>query len=208
MTLIEHLVASGLIVETPEETYRFSHDKLRQALYEDIGSHRRRELHLGWPGHWKRLLASRRNWPTTTCGRRSGARRWRALCGPHARRRRSITGMRPLRTTRGRWTSWRSCRAAGEKRFELLAARERLLEHMDRREERARIVGEMFELANRMGDRTRIAQVCVRRIGVLAALSNLELPNRPGGKRRDLPGAGRRGRRGPGAPGGGLRPLD
>ena len=67
-----------------------------------------------------------------------------------------------------------------EKRFELLAVRERLLEHMDRWEERAQTVEEMCEMANRMGGRTRIAQAYVRRIGVLAALSNPTAAERAG----------------------------
>jgi hypothetical protein len=39
-------MASGLVVETPQETYYFAHDKLRQAIYEGIETPHRRDLHL------------------------------------------------------------------------------------------------------------------------------------------------------------------
>jgi tetratricopeptide (TPR) repeat protein len=59
-----------------------------------------------------------------------------------------------------------------ERQFELLEAQEELLEHMDRREVRARAARKMFELANRLGDLGRLAEAHVRRIGALAALSD------------------------------------
>ncbi|MGH3144807.1 MAG: tetratricopeptide repeat protein, partial [Rubrobacter sp.] len=61
-----------------------------------------------------------------------------------------------------------------EERFDLLVARERFLEHLDRREERAATVQEMFELAIRLGDRDRIAEAHIRRIGALMALADRE----------------------------------
>ncbi|MGH3106435.1 MAG: ATP-binding protein [Rubrobacteraceae bacterium] len=169
---IEHLVASGLIVETPEETYRFSHDKLRQALYEDIGSHRRRELHL----RVARVLEEAAGEPSELAHHYLRAKEWRSALESLVRAAREAEEKyywdAALEDYSRALDVMEKLPGAGDKQFELLAARERLLEHIDRREERARIVGEMFELANRMGDRTRIAQVCVRRIGVLAALSN------------------------------------
>jgi predicted ATPase/DNA-binding SARP family transcriptional activator len=169
---IEPLVASGLIVETPEETYRFSHDKLRQALYEDIVPRKRRELHLrvarvledaaGDPSERAHHYLRAKEWPRALENLAQAAREaeekyyWEAALKDYSR---ALEVMENLPR-------------AGEKQFELLAARERLLEHMDRRGERARTVAEMLELANRMGDRTRIAQALVRRIGVLAARAN------------------------------------
>jgi predicted ATPase len=47
LDIIEPLTSSGLVVEAPaEEEYYFSHDKLRQAFYEGISGPRRRRLHL------------------------------------------------------------------------------------------------------------------------------------------------------------------
>ncbi len=171
--IIEPLVASGLVVETPQETCRFSHDKLRQALYEEIGTHRRRELHLrvaralseeasGSPAelahHYLRAKEWRPAFESLVLAARGAEEKyaWDAALQSYSR---ALEVMEKLP-------------GSEEERFELLAARERLLEHMDRREERAQTVEEMFELASRLGDRTRIAEVYVRRIGVLAALLN------------------------------------
>jgi hypothetical protein len=43
---LKPVMASGLVVETPQETYYFAHDKLRQAIYEGIETPHRRDLHL------------------------------------------------------------------------------------------------------------------------------------------------------------------
>lgn len=169
---IEPLIASGLIVETPEETYRFSHDKLRQAFYEDIGPHKRRELHL----RVARVLEEAAGEPSELAHHYLRAQEWRSALE-------SLVWAAREAEEKYYWDAaledysralevMEKLPGSEEKRFELLAARESLLEHMDRWEERAQTVEEMFELANRMGDRTKIAQVYVRRIGVLAALSN------------------------------------
>jgi DNA-binding SARP family transcriptional activator/Flp pilus assembly protein TadD len=169
---IEPLIASGIIVEISEETYRFSHDKLRQALYEGIGSHRRRELHL----RVARVLEEDAGEPSEIAHHYLRAKEWRSALESLVQAAREAEEKyywdAALENYSRALDAMEKLPGAGDKRFELLAARERLLEHMDRREERARAVGEMFELANRMGDRTKLAQVCVRRIGVLAALSN------------------------------------
>jgi predicted ATPase len=64
--IIEPLVNSGLIVGVLGNTYHFSHDKLRQALYEGIGGPRRRALHCAWPRPWRKRMAGRPSWPTIT----------------------------------------------------------------------------------------------------------------------------------------------
>lgn len=177
---IEPLLASGLVVETPEETYRFSHDKLRQAVYEGIGAHRRRELHLRVAG----ALEEDGGEPVELAHHYLRAKEWRPALENLVRAAREAE-------ERYYWDAALESYARAleiavklpgseERRFELLASRERLLEHMDRREERAQTVGEMFELANRMGDRARIAKVHVRRIGVLAAFSDPEAAERAG----------------------------
>jgi hypothetical protein len=44
--LTRPLIASGLVIETSEEAYYFSHDKSRQTLHEILKGLRHRELHL------------------------------------------------------------------------------------------------------------------------------------------------------------------
>jgi DNA-binding SARP family transcriptional activator/Flp pilus assembly protein TadD len=170
--LIRPLMASGLVVETPEGTYYFSHDKLRQTLYEGIEGHRRRELHLRaakalgedepaeLAHHYLRAGAWRPALENLTRAARKAEESyaWDAALGTYAR---ALKVAEKLPDT-------------GETRFELLGARERLLEQMGRREERGEAVREMLELAKRFGDLPRIAEVHVRRIGALAALSDPE----------------------------------
>lgn len=171
---IRPLMASGLVVETPEEAYYyFSHDKLRQTLYEGIEGHRRRELHLRVAGaleeggepaelahHYLRAKAWR---PALESLVRAGRKAEESYAWDSA----SKTYARALEVTE-------KLPDTEETRFELLGARERLLEHLDRREERGEATWEMLELAKRFENHTRIAEVHVRRIGALAALSDPE----------------------------------
>ncbi|MDX6379777.1 MAG: hypothetical protein QOI57_801, partial [Rubrobacteraceae bacterium] len=170
--IMEPLMASGLIVEASEEAYHFSHDKLRQALYEDIWGYRRRGLHLrvaatleeadGEPAELAHHYLRAQAWQPALENLVKAARKveesyaWDAALKSYARAL-EVVGKLP---------------DPEETRFELLGARESLLERIGLREERATTVQEMFELANRMGDRARIAEVHVRRIGVLTALSD------------------------------------
>ncbi|MEW6638209.1 MAG: AAA family ATPase, partial [Actinomycetota bacterium] len=172
--VIEPAISSGLISETADGEYYFSHDKLRQALYDDIGSRRRRELHLRVAGTLQRNGGE----PTELAHHYLRAQEWRPALENLAASARKAEEAHAWDAASENYA--RALEVAGrlpdseEKRFELLAARERLLEHMDRREERAAAVREMFELACRLGDRARIADVQVRRIGVLMALSDPE----------------------------------
>ena len=60
--VIEPLMSSGLIVRTEgAKTYYFSHDKLRQTLYEDVGESHRLALHLRVARTWKKMAANRRS---------------------------------------------------------------------------------------------------------------------------------------------------
>lgn len=169
---IEPLLSVGLVVETPEETYRFSHDKLRQALYEGISAHRRRELHLRVAG----ALDKDGGDPAELAHHYLRAKEWRPALESLLRTAREAEGKyywdAALESYSRALEVIEKLPGSKEERFDLLAARERLLEHVDRHEDRAATVEEMFELANRMGDPARIAEVHVRRIGVLAALSN------------------------------------
>src|SRR3712207_3465180 len=167
-------MASGLVVETNEEAYYFSHDKLRQALYRGIDAPRRRELHLRVAealeesgrepaelahhflraGEWQPALEN-----LVLAARKAGeGYYWETALDDYARAL-EVSEILP---------------GSEERRFELLGARERLLENIDRHEERAQTVAEMFALANRLDDRIRVAEVQIRRVGALAALGDPE----------------------------------
>lgn len=169
--IIEPLMSSGLIFETPDGGYYFSHDKLRQTLYEDLGVLRRQELHLRVAG----ALQSVGGAPAELAYHYLRAKEWRPALENLARAARKAEESHAWNTASDNYA--RALEVVGklpdseEERFELLSARERLLEHMDRREERIAVVQEMFDLACRLKDRRRIAETQVRRIGVLMALS-------------------------------------
>lgn len=170
---IRPVMASGLVVETPQEGYYFSHDKLRQTLYEGIQPLRRRELHRrvaealeesgGAPAELAHHYLRAKEWGPTLENLMRAAQMaeegyaWETALEDYAR---ALEVAEKLPDPE-------------ETKFGLHTARERLLEHMDRREERAEAVREMFELASSLGDRLRIAEVHIRRIGTLAALSDL-----------------------------------
>jgi DNA-binding SARP family transcriptional activator/Flp pilus assembly protein TadD len=171
--LMRPLMASGLVVETPELAYYFSHDKLRQTLYEGLEGLRRRELNLGVaealedagePAELAHHYLRAREWRSALENLMLAARRaeeryaWDTALMTYARALEVLEKLPEVEETR----------------FELLGARDRLLEQMDRREERGEAVRQMLELAEWFGDRVRVAEVHVRRIGVLAAVSDLE----------------------------------
>lgn len=173
--MLDSLLGAVLISGSETDSgYHFSHDKLRQTLYEDIGPHRRRELHLRVAD----ALASADGEPAELAHHYLQAREWQPAL-------KSL--MRAARQAEESY-AWESALAdyaralevvdrlpeAEETKFELQTAREHLLEHLDRREERAEAVEEMFELAKRLGEKTRLAEVHIRRIGVLMALPNPE----------------------------------
>lgn len=167
-------MASGLVVETIEETYYFSHDKLRQGLYAGIDAPRRRKLHL----RVARALEDTGGESAELAHHYLRAKEWQpalenlVLAAKKAEE--SYAWEHALEHYARALEVAEKLPGSEERRFELLAARDRLLEHMERREERAEAVREMFELAQGLGDRYRIAGVYVRRIGTLAAISDLK----------------------------------
>lgn len=171
---IEPLLDAGLIVETRPETYYFSHDKLRQVLYEDLSYRRRRKLHLrvapilekdgGEPAELAHHYLRAQEWEqaleylTLAAQKAEHGYAWETAAQDYAQAS-EVAQKLP---------------GSEKKRFDLLASRERILEHMDRLQERRDTIEEMFSLATRLGDRRRISEAHVRRIGVLRALSEPE----------------------------------
>lgn len=165
---IKPLMGSGLISETPQEKkYHFSHDKLRQALYEDIDSPRRRITHL----RVARALEQAECEPAELAHHYMRAEEWERALENLVRAARKAEGGHAWETALkdyGRALEVAEKLSGSEEtKFDLLSARESLLEHLDRREERAAAVQALFELANSLGDRARIAEVHIRRIGTL-----------------------------------------
>ncbi|MGH3147988.1 MAG: ATP-binding protein, partial [Rubrobacter sp.] len=130
--LIRPLMASGLITESHEEAYYyFSHDKLRQTLYEGIEGHRRRELHLraakaledevGEPAELAHHYLRAKAWRTALENLVLAARKAEES---YAWDSASKTYARALEVTE-------KLADVEETRFELLGARERLLDHLD-----------------------------------------------------------------------------
>ena len=168
-------MSSGLIVRTEgAKTYYFSHDKLRQTLYEDIGEARRSALHL----RVAEALERDGSEPAELAHHYLQAEAWRPALEN------LVLSARKAEENYAWQTTLRSYARALEvveklpdsekERFELLVARDRFLEHMDYREERARAAEEMLELAHRLGDKARIAEAYIRHIGVLMALAEPE----------------------------------
>ncbi|MGF1473375.1 MAG: tetratricopeptide repeat protein, partial [Rubrobacteraceae bacterium] len=174
-SLIRPLMASGLVVETPEEAYYFSHDKLRQTLYEGLESPRRRELHLQVA---KALEDVDDREPAELAHHYLRARAWRpalenlVLAAQRAEKRYAWDAALKSYTKALEVTEKLS--GTDERRFELLGAQEKLLEKMDRRQERKQAVKGMLRIAKQLGDQARIADVHIRRVGTLAALSDSE----------------------------------
>lgn len=174
--LVESLMSSWLIVQHPtmDDVYYLSHDKLRQALYEAMAPARRRELHL----RVARALERDGGEPAQLAHHYLQAREWRPALENLVRAAHKAEDGYAWETASENYA--RALKVAnqlpgyGEKKFELLASRERLLEHMDRREERAAAVQEMFELADSRENKAWIAETHVRRIGMLASLFDPE----------------------------------
>jgi predicted ATPase/DNA-binding SARP family transcriptional activator len=173
--IIEPLMSSGLIVRMKgEKAYYFSHDKLRQTLYEDMGETRRSALHL----RVAEVLERDGSEPAELAHHYLQAEAWRPALENLVLSARKAEENYAWQTT---LKSYARALDVVEKlpdsdneRFELLVARDRFLEHMDYREERARAAEEILELARRLGDKARIAEAYIRRIGVLMALADSE----------------------------------
>ena len=172
---IEPLTSSGLVVEVPaEEEYYFSHDKLRQELYEGISGPWRRKLHL----RVAEVLEEVGGESAELAHHYLRAHAWRPalenLVRAAQKAEKSYVWDSALEGYARALEVARKLPDSEQTRFELLAAQESLLERrMEGWTERAAAVQEMLELANLFEDRAQLAEAYLRRMGVLA-FSDLE----------------------------------
>ncbi|MDQ4042476.1 MAG: AAA family ATPase [Actinomycetota bacterium] len=164
------LMTMGLIAKSPAETYQFSHDKLRQAFYEDIGGPRRRALHLRVAG----VLEEDGGAPAELAHHYLRARAWRPALENLVRAaweaEKEYAWEMALRNYGRALDVVDELPSSEGERFELLAARDSVLERMGRQDERTATIREMFDLARRLEDRAWMAEAHVRRVRALAAL--------------------------------------
>jgi tetratricopeptide (TPR) repeat protein/DNA-binding SARP family transcriptional activator len=168
---LEPLIAAGLVTEVSSEMssehYSLSHDKLRQTVYESIGPPIKRSLHARvaeasqlqnvdhaeLAHHYLRANA----WAEAFDHLQIAARQaeqdfaWNVALQGYTRAL-ELSDRLP---------------DADRKRFSLLQARERLLENMDRRPERAATAHQLTALAERIGDPKLVAEAQVKRMAVL-----------------------------------------
>lgn len=164
---LEPLIAAGLVTEVSGEHYSLSHDKLRQTVYKSIGPPIKRSLHARVAAalqtqnadhaelahHYLRANA----WTEAFDHLQKAARQaeqnfaWNVALQGYTRAL-DLSDRLP---------------DADRKRFSLLQAKERLLENMDRRPERAATVEHMTALAERIGDPQLSAEAQVKRMAVL-----------------------------------------
>jgi len=165
---LEPLLAAGLIVEASEGSYTFSHDKLRQTVYESLGPPVRRSLHAGvalaleaddaddaelahhflraemWPQAYDRLRVAARFAEADSA--------WEVAREAYARMLAIVPRLED----------------ADRKRFEALQATERLLEFMNRRPEWIDTIERLTALADRIGDPAMIAEAALKRMAMLS----------------------------------------
>lgn len=160
----EPLIGAGLMVPVADGTYAFSHDKLRQTVYDSLGPPARRELHaraaaaLEAAGVDDADLAHHylraERWSQAYTHLRSAARRaeadsaWEVARGAYAR----------ILSIAHRLDD------SDRKRFDALMAIERQLEYMGRRPEWIDAIERMTVLARRVGDPRMRAEAALKRM--------------------------------------------
>ena len=164
----ETLMAAGLMVSTPDASYAFSHDKLRQTVYESLGPPTLRLLHARVVG----ALEAERADDAELAHHYLRAAMWSE----------AYEHLRAAARTAEADSAWEVARAAHAriltiahrldvpdvKRFEALQAIERLLEFMDRRPEWMDVIERLSVLAERIGDPSMIAEAALKRMAMLS----------------------------------------
>ena len=162
------LLGMGLVVEEPADHYAFSHDKLRQTIYNNLSPPLRRSLH----AQLAAMLQNRQPDPAELAHHYLRAHLWtQAFAALMA------AATEAVKVTNA-WESALQALAraadildylpdADRKRFEVLKLRERLYEYLNRLSERAATVERMIALAERLGDPHLAAEAQVKRMSVL-----------------------------------------
>lgn len=169
---LEPLVAAGLIVAEPDGGYAFSHDKLRQTVYESLGPPVGRSLHATvalaleadgaddaelahhllraemWPEAYERLRVAARFAETDSA--------WEVAREAYARMLAIVHRLHD----------------PDRKRFEALQATERLLEFMGRRPEWTETIERLTTVADRIGDPAMMAEAALKRMAMLSVQGN------------------------------------
>ena len=164
---LEPLIAAGLVSDLSGERYSLSHDKLRQTVYESIGPPLKRALH----DRVARALQAQRADPAELAHHFLRANAWAEAFG--ALQKAAQGAEKDFAwdvALQGYTRALDLCDRlpdADRERFALLQAKERLLENMDRRPERAAAVEQLTALAERLGDTHLVAEAQLRRMAVL-----------------------------------------
>lgn len=162
------LVTAGVMVGGEGSEYSFSHDKLRQTIYQRLGPPVRHALH----GRVADALDGTGADPADLAHHHLRARNWDA----------AFTHLLAAAGASERDSAWRTAlrgyeRAeeivdrlddAARKRFEIWEGKERLLEQMDRRSKRVELVEGMVALAREVGDPRLEARAHLKRMAVRA----------------------------------------
>lgn len=171
---LEPLIAAGSIVAMPDGSYAFSHDKLRQTIYESLGLPTRRNLHA-------RAAAA------LEAGHADDAdlahHFLRAELWPRAYR--HLRGAAEAAEADGAWEVARKAYARmlviaphledpDRKRFDALLGTERLLEFMERRPEWIDTIERLTVLAARIGEPRMMAEAALKRMAMLSVLGDPE----------------------------------
>ena len=164
---LEPLITAGLISDLSGERYTLSHDKLRQTVYESIGPPVRRSLH----DRVARALHAQRADPAELAHHFLRANAWaeafEQLQEAAQRAERDFAWDVALQGYNRALALCDRLPDADRKRFVLLQAKERLLENMDRRPERAAAAEQLTALAERLGDTHLVAEAQLRQMAVL-----------------------------------------
>lgn len=168
------LMTAGLMVDAAGGEYAFSHDKLRQSIYQGLGPPVRKALH----AQVAVTLAERGADPSELAHHHLRAEDWSEAfaqlmgAGERAERR---DGWRVALQAFGRAEEVAARLPDSARReLEALERRERILELMDRRSDRADAVERMILLARELGNASAEAHAHLRKMGLRALAGDRE----------------------------------
>ncbi len=169
---LEPLLAAGLLVGPPDGTYAFSHDKLRQTVYERLGPPLRRTLHARVAAALKDVhtddaelahhyLRAER-WSDAYASLSVAASSAEADCAWEV----ALKNYQRMLTLLDRFPE------SDRRRFEVLQAIERLLEFLGRRREWIATIEQLTDLARRLGDPRLLAEAALKRMAMSTVLGD------------------------------------